>query len=260
VSPRLHFDVHAGRGRFLLLVHGFLSSRAQWLANLEALGRVCRPVTVELWGHGRSPAPENPGAYGVDSYVAQFEQIRADLGADRWLVCGQSFGAGLTIRYGLSHPEALLGQVITNSVSALTRPTPGAEAEAERARTADAILAGGAEGLRDMPVHPRFSRRLDPEVTAAILADAELLSPPGIANSIRLTGPGLAAGDALAGLTVPTLLVNGLWEKAFQPLRRDLPGRLPGVEIADLEGGHSINAEAPEAFNRCVGDFIGRQG
>ena len=50
-------EAHPGSGPFLLLVHGFLCSRAQWTPNLEALGAVCRPVVVELYGHGPLAEP-----------------------------------------------------------------------------------------------------------------------------------------------------------------------------------------------------------
>ena len=48
-------DVHDGHGRFLLMVHGFLSGRSQWASNIDALSQVARPVVIELWGHGTSP-------------------------------------------------------------------------------------------------------------------------------------------------------------------------------------------------------------
>ena len=115
----LHYDVHEGDGPFLLLVHGILSSRAQWQPNLPALARVTRPVVVELWGHGRSPTPEDASVYHPDAYVAAFDALRERLGASRWLVCGQSLGATLTLRYALDHPERVLTQVFTNSTSAL---------------------------------------------------------------------------------------------------------------------------------------------
>ena len=59
-TMQLYYDVHAGTGPYMLLVHGFLSSRTQWRLNLAALASVVRPVVVELWGHGRSPAPAEP--------------------------------------------------------------------------------------------------------------------------------------------------------------------------------------------------------
>ena len=69
MEPRLHFEEHPGDGPPMLFVHGFLSSRAQWRENLEPLGAVCRPVIVELWGHGRSPAGESPDDYSAAGYL-----------------------------------------------------------------------------------------------------------------------------------------------------------------------------------------------
>src|SRR5689334_16889576 len=101
----LHHDVHDGTGEHLLLVHGFLSSRSHWLPNLEALSEVCRPVTVELWGHGRSPSPTDPAAYDPSAYPAAFGRVREEIGCERWFVCGQSLGAAFTLRYALDRPD-----------------------------------------------------------------------------------------------------------------------------------------------------------
>ena len=62
-NVELHVDVHPGTGPFLLLVHGFLSGRSQWKLNLAALSEVVQPVVLELWGHGRSPSPEDVARY-----------------------------------------------------------------------------------------------------------------------------------------------------------------------------------------------------
>src|SRR6478672_7352834 len=115
---QLHIETHGNDGPHLLLVHGFLMSRAQWLPNLQALSEVCRPVVVELLGHGRSSAPSDPASYHPDAYVAAFDDIRRSLGVDRWWLCGYSLGAGLTIRYALTHPDRVFGHAFTNSTSA----------------------------------------------------------------------------------------------------------------------------------------------
>ena len=89
LEPRLGFTVHPGQGPYLLLVHGFLSSSAQWILNLDALGKVCQPVTVDLWGHGKSPAPEDQHLYTAAHYGEQFEYIRTAL----WVSNSGSFAA-----------------------------------------------------------------------------------------------------------------------------------------------------------------------
>ena len=255
----MNVEIHGdGAGPPLLLVHGLLSSRAQWRPNLAALAAVSTPVVVELLGHGRSGAPADPDAYSVAAYVRRFEALRERLGAERWFLCGQSFGAGLTIRYALDHPERVLGQVFTNTMSGLS---PAArEHLPERAARADAVARGGREALRAFPFHPRPSKRLPPEIWEGIVADAELLSPPAVAEALRTTSPALSVADDLGRIRVPTLLVNGTRETAFQPLR-DLAARaIPGVTVVDLDGGHSVNLDQAEAFNAAVAAFIRRCG
>ena len=115
----LHVEVHPGAGPPVLLLHGICSSRAQWRPNLAALAEVATPVVVELLGHGRSGSPEDPAEYSVATYLARFETLRESLGAERWAICGQSFGAGLTLNYALAHPDRITAQIFTNSASGI---------------------------------------------------------------------------------------------------------------------------------------------
>lgn len=252
----MRFDVRGdGDKPYLLLVHGFLSSRAQWRPNLEALSEVSTPVTIDLLGHGRSASPPEPEAYSVGAYVARFEALREQLGADRWFICGQSFGAGLTIRYALEHPERVIGQVFTNSVSGLSPPMTNSPRE--RAVRAAALSDGGREALKALPFYPRPSKRLPPEYWEDLVADAELADPAGIAQAMTATVPGLSVAADLARITVPTLLVNGMREAAFQPLRDIAVRDIPGLSVVDVEnGGHSVNIDSAVAFDQAVIDFI----
>ena len=253
-EPSLRHTFHKGRqGPVLLLVHGFLSSSAQWAANIEGLTAFCSPVVVDLWGHGASPAPEEPEHYRPAGYFRQFEKLREALGVESWAICGASFGAGLTMQYALACARRVRRQIITNSISGFSQATSDPD---DREARASAIEAGGAAGLSEMPFHPRFAKRLAPSVAAALMTDAARLDPRGVANAIRHTTPSLSAAATFGETRTPTLLVNGVWEKAFQPVRAFALARLPTLQIADLEGGHSINAEAPEAFNEAVRAFL----
>lgn len=254
----MRVDIHGCDDKpFLLLVHGFLSSRAQWWANIRALKSVSIPVTVELLGHGRSLTPPDPSAYAVSAYLDRFEALRARLGAERWFVCGQSFGAGLTLNYALRHPERVIGQVFTNSISGLSAPM-GGDARAREAR-AQTIEAGGRPAIEAMGVYPRPSKRLPPSSWEDLVADGRLITPLGVANAVRATIPGLSVAARLAQTAVPTLLVNGLREAAFQPLRDLARQEMPALEIIDVpSGGHSVNIDSAPDFDAAVANFIRR--
>ena len=253
-----YHEVHAdGHGPYMLMVHGFLSSRVQWRINLPALKKIARPVLLELLAHGRSPVPEKPGAYSVQSYITAFEAIRKGLGVERWIVCGQSFGAGLATQYALEMPDRVMGLVITNSISAFSpKGDPErAAAQEERART---IEAGGKAALESLRIHPRHAKRFPEDINAEMVADADRIAPEGILRSIALTSPSLSIADRLADIKVPTLLVNGTWEKRFQPMRERAASLIPGVTVVDLPAGHSVNIEAAEGFDQAVTAFVAR--
>ena len=248
-----------GTGPACLFIHGFLSSRAQWRLNPEALGTVCRPVVVELWGHGRSPAPKEPARYTVESYCAEFEAVRQRLGIEAWFVFGQSLGAGLALHYAHIYPARVLGIVLTNSVAAFSTPQAFA-LRASQAPLASLELGGAAarETLASMPMHVKHARRFPAAVKAEMLVDADLLNPQAIARLLQHCLPSLSVLGIIGQLPMPVMLLNGRFESAFQPLRDLALTLLPSLEVVDLEGGHAINVECAAAANAAVAGFMER--
>ena len=253
----LAHHIHPGTGPHLLLVHGFLTGPQQWQPNLEALGAVCTPVTVSLWGHAGAPSPEDPDAYHPQAYVDGFERLRERLGASQWYLLGYSLGAGLTLRYVLEHPERVLAHAFTNSTSALADTGQqqawhdGAEASARR------IEEGGQAAMERIPVHPRHARKLPAPIREALNEAAAGHDPAGIANAMRHTNPNASVRDRLHLNRRPALLLCGVRERRFEPHRKFAESAMPQLEVADLEAGHGMNMEAPAPFNRALGAFLG---
>lgn len=258
MSSLPHFEVHEGTGPPLLLVHGMLSSRSQWTPNLSALKRIARPVVVELFGHGRAPSPESVEVYHPDAYVEGFDRIRAQLGVSRWLICGQSLGAALTLRYALRFPERVIAQVFTNSNSALAESGWEERMRRGQERFSDEIAREGRAALERMPVHPLHSRHLPPAIRDALVADAALHSPEGIARTVRYTVPPSSVREQIDQLRVPTLLTVGAREKRFADHAKYAREKIPGLESVALEAGHAVNLEAAAGFDRAVVDFFSR--
>lgn len=250
--------VHEGRGPFALLVHGALGSRSYWADNVAALAEVCRPVVVELWGHGRSPSPTDPARYTPDGYAAEFEHLRHQLGAEAWVTVGQSMGAALTLHYGLRHPDRVLAQVITNSSSAFA-PIEG---WLERHGTTiqplvERLRAEGTGMFRDHWINPGRSKRISPETRTRLAAEFDEHDAAGIAESLVTTNARLPLGDRLADVCHPTLLTVGVDEERFLRL---LPRAhlIPALEVVELAGAHAVNAHDPAGWNEAVAAFVAR--
>jgi pimeloyl-ACP methyl ester carboxylesterase len=251
-ETHLYYEVHGTRGPHLLMVHGLMSSRAQWIPNLKAFTEFCRPVIVELFGHGRSPSPQNPEAYFPENYVREFETIRYAEGLENWFICGQSLGATLTLRYSLLHPKRIIAQIFTNSLSALS--DVGEDKDMER--LGRLMLQEGRGSLDRFPANPSRSRFLDPEVKKALVEDIDLINVEGFANNVLHLSPKCSIRNWLREITVPTLLVAGKFDKKFRPLIPVALKSIPSLEFIELDGGHAVNIDAADQFNEAVHAFI----
>lgn len=260
-GPHLHVEVHPGHGPHLLLVHGMLSSRASWGPNLAALAQVCQPVVVELWGHGRTPAPPvgDGGAYTAASYVLQLEALRAALGIERWMACGHSLGAALVLRYALDKPTRVSAQILTNSSSALADQAWLDAASPRMDADADVIGREGAAAIERHPLHPGRSHRTPQAVREALAADCRLHDATGIAATLRYTVPSCSSRARLPESTVPALLVAGVRETSFLPALEHARAAMPLLEVAEVDAGHAVNLHAVDAFNEAVTGFIRRR-
>jgi 2-succinyl-6-hydroxy-2,4-cyclohexadiene-1-carboxylate synthase len=237
-------------------VHGIMAGRGLWRENLDALRRVATPVVVELYGHGRSPAPAEAEAYAPASYLAVFDGIRRDLGAERWFLAGHSLGAALTISYALAFPERVIAHVFTNSASALAGPGWHAAIRQTIEQEASAIEEGGPPVLADHRLNPAGSRHLVPAVRAELRADTPLLDPGGVANTMRHTSLSCSVRDTVVTNAVPALLLVGEREKGFAEPSRHAEATMPLLEVVRLDVGHSPNAEAPADWNGAVAEFL----
>ena len=229
-----------------------MSSRAQWIPNLEFLTGFCRPVVVELFGHGRSPSPDSRESYYPDNYVRQFERIRENLGAERWFICGQSLGASLTLRYSLYYPERVIAQVFTNSRSALTENPK----EEIMKKVAENLEKSGPKVLDDFPLNPAKSRHLKAKIQEALVNDIELINLKGFANTIRYMVPRCSVRNLIQDNQVPTLLLIGRYDQSFSSLVNFIEKTMPRLETKTFEGGHAINIDAADHFNKAVRDFL----
>ncbi|MBT1003169.1 alpha/beta fold hydrolase [Paenarthrobacter sp. DKR-5] len=130
----LAFQVHepdaAALERPVLLLHGFASSSrlnwsdAGWLSALADAGR--RVVTVDLPGHGSSPAPDELDEYSPSRIRAELLQLLADVGVRPYRaedpasgvdLIGYSLGARLAWEFGGAQPQLVHRMVLGGPAS-----------------------------------------------------------------------------------------------------------------------------------------------
>jgi pimeloyl-ACP methyl ester carboxylesterase len=92
----------------VLLVHGLASNALLWQGVAAALAAAGHDVAaVDLRGHGRSPKPDD--GYDFATICADLIDTIDDLGFDRPVVAGQSWGGNVAMELAASHGGRVRG-------------------------------------------------------------------------------------------------------------------------------------------------------
>ena len=203
----LHWQVHTGNGPHLLLVHGFLSSRAQWTLNLMRSRWSANRLLLSCGAWALTCRKKRMGIY-ASRVLAQFEQIREILGAAQWLL-RVVVGRGLTMRYALNFRTACWGRCFQLELCTGHRgDDQQRKLDANAMKTFERGLAA-VEALRVSPTRPAAA----PDSHAELLNDAALIDPQAIADSYESLNPVASVREHVHKLQVPTAIAAGI-EKA----------------------------------------------
>ncbi len=109
---RLHF-VERGEGRAVVMIHGAFGGLHDWEATiLPSVAESYRAIAVDRPGHGYS---ERLGeAASPTAQARRIHGLLADLGLERPLLVGFSWGATTSLAYALEFPDEVAGLVLVN--------------------------------------------------------------------------------------------------------------------------------------------------
>jgi hypothetical protein len=154
----------------------------------------------------------------------------------------------------------VLAQVLTNSSSAFTDPDDWVRRNTELVkRTADQVLADGVESLRDSWINPSRSARIPEPTRATMAAEFAEHDRQGVAGSLTITNRYLALGERVLDVSHPTLLTVGVLEERFLRLMPQAR-RIPGIEVAEVDAAHAVNAQNGPQWNEAAVAFLDRHG
>ncbi len=168
-GPRLHAldwcPSHPGDERQVLLLHGLASSAHWWdLVAPLLVERGIRATALDQRGHGESERPAS--GYAFDDVVADARRAIRELGLQRPLVVGHSWGGTTAVALAASHPDEVSGAVAVDGALDSMRERWSWEEAEERLRpprikaTREEILGFMSGG----PFAAFWSPRLEPIV------------------------------------------------------------------------------------------------
>ena len=97
----VHYEVY-GRGKPVILLHGWLGSWYLWQNTMQAL-EGHRTYAMDFYGFGESGTRRE--SYTVKDYVSLVEQFMDQLGIIRAPIIGHSMGGTVTMSFAINHPD-----------------------------------------------------------------------------------------------------------------------------------------------------------
>ena len=225
----------------------------------------------DLPGYGGSP-PVAPDEYAVPALAERMARLADDLGWDRFVLIGHSWGGAIACHLAAARPQWVEALVLVDSGHLDYADTPGADLTA----SVEELIAEGDERRLRLPDREAVVDMLSVEPDD-VLVDAFLegMEPDGDGGLVSRT-PGAARGPALYHLSrarqsetwpaiaaagTPVLLLLATQPDEARAVNEGGAARfsevLPAAEVQWVDGAtHSLVTDERERFGAAVVDWL----
>jgi pimeloyl-ACP methyl ester carboxylesterase len=202
---------------------------------VERLG--VRVIAIDAPGHARS-ASRPAHAFRLSALAKLTTEILDELGVERFVFLGFSWGATVGCWVAVMHPERTLGLALVEGGHIDFADIPGFDA----GRSLDRLIS-------------------DAEAFAATQGEAFGSHTPEAAGAMihgLCQEPGTATFPRLAAAGVPVLFVGARQDEPAAEVER-LAHLVPQAEVVELTSpGHDLLRDAPADVARVVGDWLAK--
>jgi pimeloyl-ACP methyl ester carboxylesterase len=264
-----------GTGPVLVCHPGGPGFSSSYFADLAGLWERFTLIMLNPRGTGGSDRPSDSGAYQINDYVADVEELRGHLGAERLLLLGHSHGGVVAQAYAAAYPGRVRRLVLASSLARFGAEQEAAMRAGMDKRSGQSWYADAAAALEeeqeatfadDRQLTDLFFREVplyfahygaveagyaDTLRSETINADALKLFNEKIFNTFDLR-------DRLPSITAPTLVITGDDDFICGPVcAAEISSAIPGAhEVIVGDSGHMVFVEQPQAFHDEVADFL----
>lgn len=262
--PRLALTVTPRKaGPLVIFLHGIGGSRSNWDSQLAAAGSVMPAAALDLRGYGDSTLGRDRSR--VEDYCADILRVRQEIGADKLVLVGLSYGSWIATSFAMRHPELLAGLVLSGGCTGMSE---AAEQEREAFRTSRQVPLDAGQTPADFApsvVKVLAGPNASDAVKAKLFDSMAAISAQTYRDALAcFTNP--PERFDFSRLTMPVLMVTGEYDRLAAPAEiRGVANRIlaeahrPDVRYETIfDAGHVCNLEQPEAYNRVLLEFLGK--
>jgi pimeloyl-ACP methyl ester carboxylesterase len=250
---KIHYRLN-GKGRAVVLLHGFLESEKIWEYHAKLLSENYKVVCIDLPGHGKSDCFGY--VHSMELMADSVNEVLRSLGLRRYVMIGHSMGGYVALAYAEKYPAHLKGLALFQSTSLADSP----EKQADRDRVAKLIPAKKEAFIQE--AIPRlfassFIKR-HPEWPKRLIAMAMETSHRGIIAATLGMKNRKSSIELIRKLKCPIALIQGRHDKILPPkIHQELWKEASTGQLYLLDSsGHIGMIEEPEKTLEHLKNFI----
>ncbi|MBI5951552.1 MAG: alpha/beta hydrolase [Chloroflexi bacterium] len=248
----VHYEVY-GRGRPVILLHGWLGSWGLWQETMAYLGAFYRTYALDFWGFGESGKKRE--TYAVSDFINLVDQFMEQLGIVRAPLVGHSMGGTVSLSVAIRYPERVSKVVVVGSPIAGSSLAPLLKLAGYRpiAFMLFNMMGVFRAGMKVYSPYicrdPRFPQMMDNDLSRTTL-ESFLLSIASLRRTNLI--------PSIPQIKVPVMGMYGdkdviVHPRQWQPLQNGVPHAV--IERFPTEG-HFPMLEEPTAFSQKLKAFL----
>lgn len=245
----LQTTVH-GSGPGIVLAHG---AGGGIESNFGALRRLLAADHTVVG----SDYPGDDTPLTLDGLADALVGAAVEAGLETFTIIGFSLGTAVAVRAAARHPDRVTGLLLTAGFA-----VPDNRARLIVRSWQDLLDRGDHDGFARLILatgfSPRYLNDLPADLLAEIVGQTAATIPGGTRRQAALVETVDTTAD-LANIAVPTLVVATTADLLIDPANsRALAAAIPHAEYTEIDAGHVVMAEQPEAWHKLLTDFLHR--
>lgn len=242
-----------GEGRPMIILHGLLGSLDNWQTLAKRFAEDFHVFTIDQRNHGQSPHSDRMD-YEVLS--ADLENFIEEHQLDNVILIGHSMGGKTVMKYTLEHPEKVAA-MISADMSPRDYPVHH-EYILDALRSVDFSAVKTRGDVKDQLMEKLQNKAVVLFLTKNVYwKDKENLAYrfnlDAIYDNIDLVSswpftPGVFEGKSL--------FIRGVKADYISDDEPNIHAYFPNAKIVDIDSGHWVHAEKPDAFYQAVMDAV----